>query len=626
MRSIGSGGDDSRLTSGGDSLDRLHDATTMTLGSLPPTPTPPEDDDDPFDDELDDDLDDSLQDRASTISGRGALIRGLNISGSSTTSSSSRANDSKRNVDVESALQPPDSDYAPYIPPMLFPSLSSAASTPRSRRKTKQKKRNEGPVKRNNGTAIGTPSSIWSGGSSSSSWDEKLKRPFLWYILACVSILMIIAVIALSVVLTSKRHTDPMTERQRELSDVISLLTSEDSFLDASSPQAKAHNWIVFNDSVSLNEMDRIGKDRVIQRFVLAVFYFATNGPSSWGENDWLNGHECGASGNWTGVSCDDNSNIKGITLGMCVACDLFDGTVSILTIAIVTDNFGLEGFIPIELGHLADLTHFVLQNNGPGLSGTVPASIGKLPLLRQLSLPNNNIVGTIPDELFLASSLSYINLEGNTLEGTLSSELSRLSNLKTLILSNNNLEGLVPFDNLADTRIEYLGLSSNKFKGAINDSIRDCRELKYLYLDRNEMGGVLPMALGEVSNLRSLNLDLNRFAGRIPAILGRLRKLEFLSMQSNSFIGSLPGEINLLTSLRTLNLVANDLTGNLPGLSALTNLNNLLLVGNRLHGTIPENFQSLTSLGTYVCYFVVNAKFVCSPSANLRNSISEFE
>ena len=189
------------------------------------------------DDSFPEELDDSLQDRASTISGRGALIRGLNISGSSTSSSSKGSTKYKTvsDEDVESGIHPPDSDYARYIPPSLFPSLSSNSSRKKKKKRNKDTEESkndhaEGPVGRRSNV---TPS-IWS--SSTSSWDEKFKRPTLWYALACISVLMIGAVIALSVVLTGQKNRDPMTDRQKEISDVISSITDTNAFMDASSP------------------------------------------------------------------------------------------------------------------------------------------------------------------------------------------------------------------------------------------------------------------------------------------------------------------------------------------------------------------------------------------------------
>jgi Leucine-rich repeat (LRR) protein len=213
--------------------------------------------------------------------------------------------------------------------------------------------------------------------------------------------------------------------------------------------------------------------------------------------------------------------------------------------------------------------------------------------------LSHGKLVGSIPPELFLLTSLAYFNLESNELSGTLSIDVGKLQALQTLVLSNNRFEGTIPYDSMVSTSVEYFGLTNNTFSGpAIGEAIRDMTSLKYLYLDRNKLQGELPVALGGAANLRSINLDFNGISGRVPAIIGRLKNLEYLSIQSAKLQGSIPGEINLLTKLKTLNLMANQLSGELPDLSPMTSLTGLLLVGNRFRGRIEDVFTNLRALG----------------------------
>lgn len=127
----------------------------------------------------------SLDDMPSTLSGRGALIGGLPISEGSRSQSEVSPPASS---DLESALEPPDSDYAAYIPPLLFPTFSaSRRSTPVSQAvpPTAQSSATEGPVQ----GSRANESSAWS--ESEPGWEEKFKKPSVWYSLACMSILMI---------------------------------------------------------------------------------------------------------------------------------------------------------------------------------------------------------------------------------------------------------------------------------------------------------------------------------------------------------------------------------------------------------------------------------------------------
>lgn len=127
----------------------------------------------------------SLDDVPSTLSGRGALIGGLPVS----EGSRSRSEESPPPVseDLESALEPPDSDYAAYIPPLLFPTFNTSRRKPVSQTvpETNRSTATEGPVQ----GSRANESSAWS--ETEPGWEEKFKKPSVWYSLACMSVLMI---------------------------------------------------------------------------------------------------------------------------------------------------------------------------------------------------------------------------------------------------------------------------------------------------------------------------------------------------------------------------------------------------------------------------------------------------
>jgi hypothetical protein len=83
------------------------------------------------------------------------------------------------------------------------------------------------------------------------------------------------------------------------------------------------------------------------------------------------------------------------------------------------TDNYGLQGRIPDELGVLTSIENLVLKNH-PLLVGQIPTTLGNLKVLGQLGLYNNALTGGIPQELYDATNLNYINLQNNQLEGGL--------------------------------------------------------------------------------------------------------------------------------------------------------------------------------------------------------------
>jgi hypothetical protein len=235
------------------------------------------------DDEIDFVEEYSLDEMPSTLSGRGALIGGLPVSTEGGSSSSSAASShphhlntlhppplseddesphnpsgssmahsgsSNTNNDLESAYEPPDSDYAAYIPPLLFPSFRQsparqhhrgskpvpldepsiteesaaaesnivpASSSQKHQRRSQQRgprhQTIEGPVVPTGSRA--NDSSTW--GGSEPGWDEKFKKPSVWYSLACIAVLLLgvrtvqhtrATATSFSSLLAARTHTD----------------------------------------------------------------------------------------------------------------------------------------------------------------------------------------------------------------------------------------------------------------------------------------------------------------------------------------------------------------------------------------------------------------------------------
>jgi hypothetical protein len=107
----------------------------------------------------------------------------------------------------------------------------------------------------------------------------------------------------------------PLTDRQQLMHDIISMRVSGDALQDFASPQSQARRWLLFEDTLWLSPISSFKIERIIQRYALATFYFSTDGPNSWKDNNWMDGDEC--SGNfWDGISCNENDEIRAIAFG----------------------------------------------------------------------------------------------------------------------------------------------------------------------------------------------------------------------------------------------------------------------------------------------------------------------
>ena len=126
---------------------------------------------------------------------------------------------------------------------------------------------------------------------------------------------------------------------------------------------------------------------------------------------------------------------------------------------------------------------------------------------VRNLTLPANQLLGMIPDEL------------GN------------LANLTTLILGNNELTGPIPAALGSLTSLDWLDLSRNELTGPVPGWLGNLTQLRRLNLGGNELTGPIPDVLGNLANLTTLNLGNNALTGPIPAALGSLTSLEELDL-----------------------------------------------------------------------------------------------
>ncbi|KAF5943680.1 hypothetical protein HYC85_017757 [Camellia sinensis] len=114
-----------------------------------------------------------------------------------------------------------------------------------------------------------------------------------------------------------------------------------------------------------------------------------------------------------------------------------------------------------------------------------------------------NNFYGSIPDQLFNASSLHSLFLYGNNLSGSLHHSLYNLPRLQNLDLSNNSISGPIPKD------------------------LRNCRKQQHLILARNKFSGEISAGIWpEMANLVQLDLSSNNFSGSILKDIGELKSL----------------------------------------------------------------------------------------------------
>lgn len=250
------------------------------------------------------------------------------------------------------------------------------------------------------------------------------------------------------------------------------------------------------------------------------------------------------------------------------------------------------------------------------------------------ISLPKNNLTGTLPESITKLKELTSLDLSGNSVEIDYMSKdfpklesliilegnesyvnmnyIMRQSTLKTLNLSVCSIGNEFP-DYLARGLVT-LGLSRCAIMGQVTSPIMNLSNIKTLDLSGNSITS-LPLAIGSLKTLKVFDLSNNKLTS-LPAAIGEMESLQKLIVAQNQLttlppvLSNIPSLMdiiafdNLITSfdqdvimcknLISLDLRNNKLTGELPTYLALPkNLSFLRLSGNRLSGTIDESIKN---------------------------------
>jgi hypothetical protein len=116
--------------------------------------------------------------------------------------------------------------------------------------------------------------------------------------------------------------------------------------------------------------------------------------------------------------------------------------------------------------------------------AGELPAAVGLLTELKQVSFPFHGLRGEIPGEIWGLEKLEVVNLAGNSLRGA--------------------LPAVFP------PRLRMLTVASNLLHGEIPSSLSTCKDLERLDLSGNRLTGSVPGALGGLPKLKTLDLSSN--------------------------------------------------------------------------------------------------------------------
>jgi hypothetical protein len=221
-------------------------------------------------------------------------------------------------------------------------------------------------------------------------------------------------------------------------------------------------------------------------------------------------------------------------------------------------------------------------ENN---LIGSLPNELEKLQKLELLRLSGNAITGTIPNKLCDLPLLVWLDLSSNQLTGSIAASSSPSSPLGILYLQSNQLQGSVPYFH----KLEKLWIHENRLS-ILDESYATSSSLRSFIAYDNKFKGLFPQTWN-VPKLQALDLGLNEWEGSIPMSLWQnAPKLELLLLNENQLEGTLPAS-TASVYLQTVWLHSNQLTGTIPESFGQNwgNLTSLLLQDNLLRGNITQ-------------------------------------
>jgi hypothetical protein len=263
---------------------------------------------------------------------------------------------------------------------------------------------------------------------------------------------------------------DPLIE---ELKEWI-IPTEQDllPFSDPTSAQAQALEWLQ-SDPIAMSTNRT--SETVLQRYILAVLYFATSG-STWTPDLSVGWSELSAEDvcTWSfGPYLDFGVNV--------VSCNGDGKTVD----GIALYDMKLQGTLPWELVLLTNLEFLFLDYNR--ISGSIPSRINELTRLEVFRVSSNYLTGTLPPSF--GSSVFVLWLDKNDFTGTVpGSWATEMPNLQDLDISGNALTGtlpselgLLPLTTLMFHRNALTGSVDQAFcGGTVNQTlVADCDEME---------------------------------------------------------------------------------------------------------------------------------------------------
>jgi len=175
-------------------------------------------------------------------------------------------------------------------------------------------------------------------------------------------------------------------------------------------------------------------------------------------------------------------------------------------------------GTIPVIESVHDKMMFIAVQDNA--LDSKIPESINNLVNLAHLDISANKMVLPFPSTMNQLKKLRSLYTGMNPFEEhPVPSFLEDMTNLKELSMKQNKLTGTIPTFLGGLTNLKVLDLDFNKLEGSIPSELGSLTGINTLMLNRNYLNGTLPDSFSSLNNVDILLLDGNNLIGSADVI-----------------------------------------------------------------------------------------------------------
>jgi Leucine-rich repeat (LRR) protein len=252
------------------------------------------------------------------------------------------------------------------------------------------------------------------------------------------------------------------------------------------------------------------------ERDILVDFYQGTNGKRWLIQTDWASSRPTCT---WFGVTCDDDGFIQELSLPtnwLKSTSDTMDAVSLLFTLSnLKVSKMGCDSFAVFTVTN----AEYVFQ---------------------VLDLKDNDVDLDF-QQIPATSELEFARLSGTGLHSI--SGISRASKLRALHVTNNLLTS-IPDELYGMTTLESLFVSFNSITGSLSTRVGQMTNIKEFYIFGNHLTGTIPTNVGLLTQLTDFVVAGNYLSGELPNEFSSLPKLEQLSVHDQEGLELITGPV----------------------------------------------------------------------------------